>query len=147
MTRETYTDLEEAIVKLNSQKEIFVMQKKDYELELSTLNSRVRSREEHLEQNEYQSICRRQNDIKKGINEMQKILSEYKGKIQEKQVLKEKLRNELNLSIDVVPNIIEQVILLKDKYRAFSSDQTRVSSMRVMASQICSDLELIIKNK
>jgi len=58
--RETYTDLEEAIIKLQSQRDVFMLNKKDFEFELSNLNAKVRSRTGLLSQNDYQAICRRQ---------------------------------------------------------------------------------------
>ena|SRR6476620_9341126 len=145
--RDTYTDLEEAIIKLQSQRDVFMLNKKEFELELSGLNSKVRSRTEKLSQNEYQSICRRQEYLKKGINNIQQTLTDYKSRIQEKVILKEKLKNRINFDKEGVSTTIEKIILLKDKYRDFASDQTRVSSMRVMASQICQELESIIATK
>lgn len=145
--RETYTDLEEAIIKLQSQRDVFMLNKKDFEFELSNLNAKVRSRTGLLSQNDYQAICRRQDYLKQGLNTIQKTLTDYKNKIQEKVVLKEKLRNKIKFDKEITVSSIDKIILLKDKYQAFASDQTRVSSMRVMASQIVQELELIISDK
>jgi len=147
MTRENYIDLEEAVFKLQTERDVFMMKKKVLENELSILNNKVRSKTIPLTNNEYNGICRRQTAIKIELNDIQKNLTMYKSKIQEKYILKEKVKNNIENNLETNTNILEQVISLKDKYRSFSSDQTRVSSMRVMASQICSDLELIIKNK
>lgn len=141
----TVTDIEEEIIKLQSQRDVFMLNKKQYETELSKLNAKVRSRTEFLSENDYDSICRRQRTIKNSLNTIQITLTEYKKKIGEKVILKEKLRNSLRPDSDTT--LIDRIILLKDKYADFASDGTRVSSMRTMASQISQELELIIKRK
>ncbi len=140
----TITDIEEQIVKLQSQRDVFMLKKKELEGKLSELNGKVRSRTEYLSENDYQSIVRQQTSIKKQLNEIQPVLTDYKKQISEKTILKEKLRN--SLRSDNKSTILDKVIILKDKYSDFASDSTRVSSMRTMASQICQELENIIKS-
>lgn len=141
----TVTDIEEEIIKLQSQRDVFMLNKKQFEAELSNLNARVRSRTVPISENEYDSICRRQRTIKNSLNEIQPILTEYKKKIGEKVILKERLKN--SLSSDSDTTLIDRIIILKDKYADFASDSTRVSSMRTMASQLSQELESIIKRK
>ena len=145
--RETITDIEEAINKLQAQRDVFMLNKKQFETELSNLNAKVRSRTSYLSENDYQGICRRQSVIKNSLNGIQTTLTEYKHKINEKLILKEKLRNKIKFDVNISTNSIDKIILLKDKYQEFASDQSRISSMRVMASQFCQELELIIANK
>jgi hypothetical protein len=141
----TLIDIEESMNKLIAQKEALVYSKLQLEAELSSLNTKVRSSQTRLSPNDYESICRRQQNIKNSVLALNQNIVQYKKEIREKDTLMQKIK--LQMGGGHPDKVADRIILLRDKYRDFASDATRVSSMRTMASQISQELDVLLKSQ
>lgn len=126
---------------LQSQYDKIIVRMKTIETNLSILNSKVRSRG-IMPESEYKTVCRRQSQIKQELIDLQPQRSYLKGEIREKEVLRDEILQYLNRN---KPQDIKlKLQKIRDKYMEFSSDTTRVSSTRVMASRFSEELQELI---
>jgi len=134
--------IDQSITDLNTRKSTLSTQKKRLELELSTLNNRVRA-SDRLPKDEYAAICRKQRECKDKIFSIDDQITQINNEISKKHNLGQEVRVEIkkNKSEEIKTRLVK----LRDDYLQFSSDATRVSSMRVMASQVAEQIEAIIK--
>ena len=139
---ERKVNLDNDINDLNLKKAPLTLRKQEIEFELSKYKDRVRGK--HLPQDEYNEICQWQRALSQEKLGLEVKLSDIKVKIAE--INKEK--DVLSLNIKKIPDSMTKDILteLRDKYMAFSSDTTRVSSMRAMSSKFVEEIQVIIKS-
>lgn len=136
-------ELENSITELKSLKSKLSLEKRQFEISISALSNRVRTAN-RLPDREYKDICRKQHEIKEKILLIESQLIEITNNIRKKTTLKENINNELENINNNDPGIINKIKNLKNKYIEFSGDNTRVASMRLMASQFIEELERII---
>jgi predicted nucleic acid-binding Zn-ribbon protein len=126
---------------------ILAMQKLD--AERTTLNGRVKSSNGHrtrLSPEEYRQICNRQSVISRKKTEILNELAPLKTKLRDLESLSTQFRAQMGIlspreqSIERVDILRPSVVAIRDKWLGFAEDQTRVSSMRLMASQIAREL-------
>lgn len=143
LTENTIIDLDVAISILDQQKTKLVLDKKVLELKNSDLNNKIRT-SGRMPDFKYKNICDEQSRIKKDILSIERAMSDISVEISKKSSLRDQLRLELKglKRFDVK----SQLVQLRDKYIAFASDKTRVSSMRAMSAEFAENIEYIIKS-
>lgn len=148
-TESSVIDLRRSIADLKTKKSKLSTSKRELELKLATLTSRVRASSRTLPQCEYKDISRKQVEYKQKIYSLDREMIEINDELRKKGILGEEIRlhlkNNGNSDIDKDGTIKERLIVLRDNYMEFSSDVTRISSMRAMASKVAEEIEGIIK--
>jgi hypothetical protein len=116
-------------------------EKASIESRLSHLTCKVRGK--ILPREEYRNICEEQNRAKRALFYVNEGLAAIKVELSKVHLEKDFLK----LAGDSVetPRIVSGLQVLREKYSQFAQDATRISSMRLMASQFVSELEEIIK--
>ena len=153
MTKEfnpTHKDLlfiENLILEIKNKKRILVRTKIGLQTKLSTLQNKYID-VKYLSA-EFESIKEERLEVKSAVNSLEiKIKS-----INDELSFKNQLKNEIVFHIKHNKNLIGQkdldkvvfkINLLKKKYADFAKDRTRISSLRIMASEIIEELEKII---
>lgn len=121
------------------------LSKKQCELKLFQLSSEVRGK--RVSQSRYQYICQEQQKTKQSIYEIEEQLAKNKVR------LREIARNHDSEKMvflssagpgGVIRPIIEELVAVRDWYQSFAADNTRVSSMRMMAAEFVSKMTPII---
>lgn len=144
-TKQTVLDIEMSIHQLKSKQNAQSIIKKDCEVKMATLNNRVRGNKHTIPPNEFRAICRKQDELKRIIGEAQNEIITIKNEIYRKNILREQIKQEVGWSNLTDESEAKKLLIsLRNKYMEFSSDVTRISSMRIMASQISEELEAII---
>lgn len=139
-------DLRDAILPLTMKKEELVLKKREMEVKMAIYNTRIRTSTKKLPDSEYKSICRKQDKLRSDILEIEIQLNDLNNQIRKKEILIRNLNREgLENGNQNAKSILDEIHKLKNKYIEFSSDSSRISSMRLMASQFIDDLENIIK--
>jgi len=144
----TLIDIEKSIADLMTTKSRLSTRKKQIELQLSQYKSRVRNAPGNLPAKEYKSICRKQDEIKAEMFDIDNQITDINSQIYKKNSLHQEVAIHLkngNINTENGGSVKSRLIKLRDHYLSFSADNTRVSSMRIMASQIAEQLEVIIK--
>jgi len=147
ISEQTKLEIERAVSNLMDKKAELTTAKKQYELKISLLNSRVRGKT--LSAAEYSSVCEEQNVCKAEMLNLQVKINELNADIQKKRNLGEDVRIQLGKVKVKTLNltaIIDNLIVLRDNYMSFASDVTRVSSTRVMASKFSEELNALMSN-
>ncbi len=148
INRAKIIDIETAMLELKEKKNKLTTLKKEIEVKNAQYNARIRTANRKLPPDEYKNICREQSNCKSKIIKLDEKIKEINIEMSKKGILKERLKLELsyliNTEIDVL-TIRAMLIKMRDDYISFASDNTRVSSMRIMASQIAEEIEYIIK--
>ena len=134
-------NIEDEMADLELKKSPLISRKQEIELELSNYNSRVRGK--FLPPNEYNEICQWQKALSQEKVDLEKKFTE----IRNKKIELTKERERIHLKMKTLPDSMtkDTLLELRDKYMAFASDTTRVSSMRAMASKFVEELVSVIK--
>lgn len=146
-TKKDLLNLDSKILDLKLKKQEFVKSKLNAQNSLIIMQSKYQGVQYNSP--EFNHI---KEDRKKLKIELQKIELEIKG-INDELKYKNKLKNEVvyhlknskTLEADT-DKTYKMLIQLKEKYNSFSKDRTRVSSMRIMASEFKDEIEKIIKS-
>lgn len=146
ITKQTKIDIDRSIANLENKKTDAANEKIKYQNELSELNFQVRGNgRKIIPQVKYDTICQKQAEVKRKMLVVDQYISELKKEITNKRILRDEV--DLTLNPNTNPdNILGNIISLRDKYVNFASDNTRVSSTRLMASRFAEDLDSIIKS-
>lgn len=146
ITKQTKVDIERSIANLENKKTDAANEKVKYQNELSELNLQVRSNGKRiLPQIQYDNILQKQAEVKRKMAVVDSYISQLKKELSNKRVLRDEIDLALDNNYDSF-NVMGEIIDLRDKYVNFASDNTRVSSTRLMASRFAEDLDLIIKS-
>lgn len=136
--------LDEKIIELKAQKRKLITDKVNAERTLTVLQGKYAG----LVYNgpEFMKVKEDRNAVKADYLKVELAIR----KINEEIAYKTSLKNEVQFhisgkkSIPINDKAVRQLIALKEKYNSFAKDRTRVSSMRIMASEIRDELEKII---
>lgn len=146
ITKQTRLDVERSIANIENKKSDAANEKIKYQNELSELNMQIRGNGRRImPQIQYNNILQKQAEVKRKMAVVDSYIAQLKKELSNKRVL----RDEIDLALDTNNdsfNIIGDIINLRDKYVNFASDNTRVSSTRLMASRFAEDLDLIIRS-
>lgn len=142
-TMQNCLDIERSILEQKSIQSKFVFEKKRAEDELASIKNKIRGNGKPLPPAEYQSLCKRQDAIKKEKTITEQEIAKIQTDIQKKSLLKDEIKNELKERANTT--LPDTLVSLRDYYMAFASDKTRVGSMRAMSSEFAEKLEAIIK--
>jgi hypothetical protein len=129
------------ITQIEESKQPYVSRKQEIELELSKLNSKVRTGD--FSKIEYNTICNNQDTLKDEKRLVDEKLIEFRDLIRKKNRELDTIMHEMKRVPD--EQIKETLLGLRDKYMSFASDTTRVSSMRSMASKFAEELQVVLK--
>jgi|SRR6185312_4511406 len=132
--------VENKISAINKKKEPFIIRKQEIELELSKYKAMVVGK--YIDPEKYQHILECQGKLKDEKFQIEKTIHGFKKEV-------ESLNRELEtirLQMKKIPdgNTMKTVLEMRDKYMAFASDTTRVSSMRAMASKFVEELQSLL---
>jgi hypothetical protein len=135
--------IENDIANLSLDRTPLIIRKQEIELELAAYRNRIRGN--HLPQDEYNEICQWQRVLGQEKLDIEKKFLE----INDKKLKLEKERERLHQKIKQLPNssLNDSLVELRDKYSAFASDTTRVSSMRAMASKFVEEIQSLLNQK
>ena len=112
------------------------MMKRELDAELASMNARVRSSGRRgLPHDEYKRLCTKQTETKKRILSVERLALKVKAELR-----KASLPDSLGSGLQADPSLVDSIKRIRDRYLAFSQDATRVSSMRIMASQFAEEL-------
>ena len=128
-----------SVFELEKERNELVNRKGEIVSQLMKLKKQVRGRGQILPQNEYNSICSKQERLRQEQRIIENKLSNLNLKMKQKNIFIFK-NNENTSKIELL------LINLKNKYMDFSSDNTRVNSMRLIASQFAQEIDEIIKS-
>lgn len=145
-THNNLIDIRSNINDLNEKKRSLGMEKQTLEAQLSVIRNKIRGRVGRMPPPEYQALTRKQGEIYQKVLNINQQIIDIKSEISKKSILEMNIDNELNSSVPEKITITSKLQTLKSKYMAFASDMTRVSSMRVMASQVAEEIDAIIKD-
>lgn len=146
ITKQTRLDAERSIANLVNKRSDAANEKIKYQNDLSELNMQIRGNGKRImPQIQYDNILQKQAEVKRKMAVVDSYIFQLKKELSNKRIL----LNEINLALDTNSdsfNVMVHIINLRDKYVNFASDNTRVSSTRLMASRFAEDLDLIIKS-
>lgn len=145
MTNETITSLEQQRVEMDAERAELAQGNMRVSAELSRINVEFRSNK-MLPTDKYRRLLRQQDELIQEQSSTNRRLSDLNVKRARINQLIDACRREVKAE-SAPSGIREKLTELRDKYRAFSSDATRVSSMRLMASQFADDLEKLASLK
>lgn len=105
------------------------------------MNNKIRQAD--FDTSEYLRVCQEQENLKKEKRVIEKELHSFKQELRT-------LNRDLDmLTIEIKRTPVEKVetdlVSLRDKYADFASDQTRVSSTRIMAAKFVEELNDLLK--
>lgn len=138
-------EMERRLAALKQRKAELVKRINANDAQLMGLSERVRGRT--LPRREYEDIVSKQAAFKKALMRDRAACGELSTEIHSLSVEKEAIKSALPPRADdatVVGAVREAITALRDKYTRFSKDNTRVSSMRIMASELSSDLNELL---
>ena len=145
-TLENKIDLERSIFEVKAKKAKYVASKLDKQEEVSKikeiLNDPSISEKKHIKN------VRKRVLIKNELSELEMLIVESNSLISNKRKLLVSIEGHLKnnkLETDTSNEVVKELNLLRNKYSNFSSDPTRISSMRTMSAQFSNELEVIIK--
>jgi len=145
-TLENEVDLERSILDLKTKKAGYVGSKTQLQLDVANikdiLNNPNSTEYETKEATNMRVVTR--NTLSQLEHQIKAVNLEIISKRKLLIAIASHLRNNKK-QIKSDDKMINQLITLKEKYAAFASDNTRISSMRLMASQLTEELESIIK--
>ena len=144
-TSDNRVDLERDIMDLKICKNNLVNNKLKIQSELSNIKENLNN--PHFDENDYINFKKDKLDKINNLfhieNDLKKVNDEMKAKRKLFIAVDDFLRNKKN-GEKYNNKIIEDIKRLKIKYSKFSSDHTRISSMRMMAADISLELDNII---
>mgnify|MGYP002132211759 FL=1 len=145
------------ISELKTKKNALSLGRKPIEAELSQLAGRVRSANTHktrLTPEEYRQICGRQQKLKRKLAEIEVAINPLSSEIRRLCAEEDILRASCGMSISGVGeqssgdgDLAKRLADIRDRWQQFAGDQTRVSSMRVMAAQFADDLNAVLSGR
>ncbi len=133
--------VERLIIKLREQKSEISNQIRKRHNAISEINLKLKR---DLPIHEYKRTAREREVVKNELVELQSAISDLKLQIMKKEATKEELKLGEEIHIDTSDGVKSQIAALRKKYMQFSSDKTRVSSMRIMASEFVQELDALI---
>ncbi len=122
--------------------------------DIRKLNERVRGATRgggRLPSQEYDSICRKQMNLRNSMRETESQLSFVNNLLRSAKATKLAvcMANPVAMGHrgEAIPDIIIGLIKLAEKYECFAGDETRISSMRTMAARCATDLRNLASGK
>jgi hypothetical protein len=124
---------------LRERRSLLSQEKGSIESRLALLTAKVRGK--LLPREEYLQICDEQLRAKRALYHVNQSLTSIKLEIQKLNTEKDFIK----LSHGCEAEVIVRLQAIREKYSLFAQDSTRISSMRLMASQFVSELEEAMK--
>jgi hypothetical protein len=148
-TEENKIDLDSSINNLKARKSGLVFKKIKAQNEIAILKDILLNPTKNVE--DYNEATHERGVLKELLRGLEDAINMTNLEIKNKQRLALAINSHLNANSDSSKEkskLLKGILVLKDKYSTFSSDPTRVSSMRVMASIFNQEMEdLINKHK
>lgn len=145
-----------AIADLKEKCGVLAIRKRTLEIELTTLNNRIRGTKYRLPKVEYENVVRRQKKIKEQFLEIEKEREPLNQELKRWYAMEDELRVKANIGLTVdgirqdtvvmESPIKNKIIQLRNTHLQFAEDNTRISSMRLMAAQFANELTEILKD-
>ena len=139
-TKDDLLNLEESILNSKNAYDDLILKKRQLEFDLSQINHEVRIAGK-MPDDKYAAYCENQNRIKKEIFDLGKPINELSAEISRKHLMVDRIKSHLSLNKSLNSSIEERLVEIRDRYNAFSSDATRVSSTRIMASKFVEEVQ------
>lgn len=146
-TQDDLIDLKRVILDIKNEKSIHIRAKIKQQGILSKINSILN--DPKLEKEDYEKARMQKKVVKKELEKLELFIQIINNNRNKKQKLLEAVEFELrkNKNINKEDNkVIQSLLQLRKEYQDFSSDHTRISSMRIMASQLVEKLDKILKS-
>ena len=146
MSQETKRSLRETLTDLDEERSSIVARKKTAEADLAELSAEIRKKK-HFSPDKYSKFLNDQQDLKREISVLEARLSQIN--VQRRKV------NDLIFSVQAdgtekkekEASLRRRLVDIRDKYIEFGSDNTRVSSMRLMATQFAQEIEGLLSSE
>lgn len=140
------------IDKLQEQRTPLTKELQELNLKLAKLNNHVRA-SGRLPDLEYKGICKQQIKIKERIIQIQNSLAKITKEKREWDSYETELRAKIAIASSLVKtheistnDLFEKIKQLRNEYLDFAEDQSRINSMRIMASQFANELTKILSS-
>jgi len=143
VSNQTIIDIDRSIAGLDEVRNQHVQSQNEINLKLSKLNASVNGT--ILPRHRYEAICVEQNKLKSKKILVESAIAEIKRQIKNKQLLRQQVQLDLESNAPKPIGVKLKLVELRDKYMAFSSDNTRIASTRAMASRFSEELESLLK--
>jgi len=140
------------VIRLHEKLELLKESKREHEHRLQKTTMIIRTKGRMPDQ-EYKSLCKRQLHAKEKIHEIEKQMRPIKHEIRTWAAIEDELKAKERAAYTAVvcekgkPSLIDGLVSLQKKYLAFAEDNTRINSMRLMASQIANELTELISGE
>lgn len=138
----TETQIQTDINLLCDEKDRLVADKRQLTAELANIKGKLATT---LPQHQYQQVMRARSGIVTKLQVCENAIAEIKSKLRAIEMEKQETYSEKKGDQAESVDVIRELRAVRDKWQSFASDQTRVSSMRIIASQIVEDINPILK--
>lgn len=148
-TRKDLLNLEQLILDAKAKKDNLIKTK--ISLQNSLSESKKRYKEVEFESEEFNEVKEKRSKLKKAVSQIEIKIKN----INEELIVKNKMKNEVvfhlkhNKSLEGkedLEKITNKINLLINKYSEFTRDRTRISSLRIMASEFQEELKKLLND-
>lgn len=142
-TKDDLLNLKESILNSKNAYDNLIFKKRQLEFDLSQINHEVR-RTGKMPDDQYAAHCENQSRIKKELLDLGKPINELNLEISRKHLMVDRIKSHLLLDKSLSSGIKEKLIEIRDRYNDFSSDETRASGTRIMASKFVEEVQELL---
>lgn len=143
-SEQNQVDLERSILDLKKKKSKFVEKKIKKQLKASELKDILNN--PHLEKEDYTNAIDKRIKVKNSLSELEGLIIEINIEIGTKRKLliavSDHLRGKKQIGVSE-DGTLKKIAIIKEKYSQFAADNTRVSSMRIMAAKFVRELSAV----
>lgn len=133
-------DVQLSIIELQAKKAQLGIKKQKKQSEISQVKDMLKVvKQSHITHAE---LSAKKRDLVADVNEIELEIMRLTTDIKKRQSLKDELtdlENPKELAIRA------ELVALKEKYKSFAGDRTRINNMRTMASEFANEIEVVIK--
>lgn len=144
-TEQNQVDLERSIIDLKQKKSTFVAKKIKKQVKISELKDILNN--PHHDKNDYNKAIDKRIKLKKDLESLEMSIREVNTEIGTKRKLLIAVDDHIRANKKGAASendTLKHISLIKEKYSKFAADNTRISSMRVMAAEFVRELEGVL---
>lgn len=147
-TKKDLFNLEQTIIELKGKKSILIKSKISNEAQLRKFKEKYQNVD--FESKEFFEIKQKRSNLKKAATSFELKIKKINEELRVKNRLKNEVKHFLSTKKSLeggedLERVIKKLEILKKKYKDFTKDRTRISSLRIMASEFVSEIEKILK--
>ena len=137
--------LDDKILSVKRQRAAIITLKTEKQSKASVLREMLSSTPSH--NSDFDKLVEDRRDIKFELSDLEIQINDFNDALRKYNNIRSSLVVDQKKSNNGNDKTINRISSLRDKYRLFAKDHTRVNSMRLMASAFCDELDsIMIKN-